>query len=242
MEALEAAYRAGSPFSLILLDVMMPVMSGFAVLERIRQMPEIDRPAIMMLSSRDQPGDAARARALGAAAYIVKPIKPSELLDAIVNALGVTFESGVEGGPPAATETTPSGPRLRILVAEDNPINQMLAVRILEKAGHSVAVAGNGEEALTAVAREPFDLVLMDVQMPVMDGFEATALLRQQERKTGRRLPVLAMTAHAMKGDRERCLKAGMDGYVAKPVQKQELFDAIAAAVSTGQAPGLQRE
>ena len=238
LDALEAAYRAGNPFSLILLDVMMPVMDGFSVLERIRQMPEIDRPVIMMLSSRDQPGDSARALTLGAAAYIVKPIKPSELLDAIVNALGVSFEPGAERpSPPTAIETTPGGPRLRILVAEDNPINQMLAVRILEKAGHSAAVASNGEEALAAIAREQFDLVLMDVQMPVMDGFEATALLRQQEKGTGRRLPVVAMTAHAMKGDRERCLQAGMDGYVAKPVQKQELFDAIAAAV-----PGAQQQ
>ncbi len=116
-------------------------------------------------------------------------------------------------------------------MAEDNPINQMLAVRLLEKAGHRVAVANNGEEALAAIAREPFDLVLMDVQMPVMDGFEATALIRQQEKGTGRHLPIVAMTAHAMKGDRERCLEAGMDGYVAKPVQREELFDSIAAAV-----------
>lgn len=233
LDALQAAHQAGDPFGLILLDVMMPGMDGFEVLKRVNQMPEIARPVIMMLSSRDQPGDGERAKELGAAAYIVKPIRPSELLDAIVNALGVSFETPAKA-PPAASpqrEFVPSGPKLRVLVAEDNPINQMLAVRLLEKAGHSVAVANNGEEALAAVARETFDLVMMDVQMPVMDGFEATARIRQQEQETGRHLPIVAMTAHAMKGDRERCLEAGMDGYVAKPVQREELFAAIAAAV-----------
>ena len=230
LQLLRDAHRAGEPFGLILLDVMMPVMDGFELLDRIRQMPEINRPVIMMLSSRDEPGDAARARELGAVAYIVKPIRPSDLLDAIVNTLGISLEA--PGAPAAPPESTgPRGPNLRILVAEDNPINQMFAVRLLEKAGHSVAVANNGEEALIAVGREAFDLVLMDVQMPVMDGFEATALIRQQEKTTRRRLPIVAMTAHAMKGDREKCLEAGMDGYVAKPVQREELFAAIAAAV-----------
>jgi CheY-like chemotaxis protein len=199
----------------------------------------------MMLSSRDQPGDAARAHALGAAAYIVKPIRPSELLDAIVRALGISFEPAAAkpGGalPPAAAP--PRGPKLRILVAEDNPINQMLALRLLEKAGHSAAAAGNGEEVLAAIARESFDLVLMDVQMPVMDGFEATALIRQQEKGTGRHLPIVAMTAHAMKGDREKCLEAGMDGYVAKPIEREELFTAIAAvAPSVSTAAAAQQD
>jgi CheY-like chemotaxis protein len=235
LDALLTAHRAGDPFGLILLDVMMPGMDGFEVLDRINQIPEIARPVIMMLSSRDQPGDGERAKELGAAAYIVKPIRPSELLDAIVKALGMSSEAPAKT-PPAASlqvESAPSEPKLRILVAEDNSINQMLAVRLLEKAGHSVAVANNGEEAVAAVARETFDLVMMDVQMPVMDGFEATARIRQQEKETGRHLPIVAMTAHAMKGDRERCLDAGMDGYVAKPVQREDLFAAIAAAVPT---------
>ena len=233
LETLQAAHGAGDPFSLILLDVMMPGMDGFAVLERIRKMPEIDRPVIMMLSSRDQPGDSSRARELGATAYIIKPVRPTELLAAIVKALGIAFETSVERPAAPPELAAPSGPNLRVLLAEDNPINQMLAVRLLEKAGHCVTTANNGEEVLAAIARESFDLVLMDVQMPVMDGFEATALIRQQEKGTGRRLPIIAMTAHAMKGDRERCLEAGMDGYVAKPVQKQELFAAIAAATSS---------
>ena len=234
LDSLQAAFKAGDSFGLILLDVMMPGMDGFEVLERIRQMPEIDRPVIMMLSSRDQPGDSARARKLGAAAYIIKPIRPSDLLDAIVRALDISFEAGAVK-PPAPTAAGPRGPSLRILVAEDNPINQMLAVRMLEKAGHSVAKAGNGQEVLEAIGQASFDLVLMDVQMPVMDGLEATALIRQQEKQTGGHLPIVAMTAHAMKGDRERCLAAGMDAYVAKPVQKAELFAAIAAAVAPPQ-------
>jgi PAS domain S-box-containing protein len=231
MDLLQAARQAGDPFSLILLDVMMPVMDGFSVLERIRQTPEIKRPVIMMLSSRDQPGDSTRAHNLGAVAYIIKPVRPEELLAAIVKALDVTFEPEGEatGAPPNIAKPGVAG--MRILVAEDNPINRTLAVRLLEKAGHRPAVASNGEQALEAIAREPFDLVLMDVQMPVMDGFEATALIRQQEKGTGRRLPIIAMTAHAMKGDRERCLEAGMDGYVSKPIQREELFDSIAAAV-----------
>ncbi len=116
---------------------------------------------------------------------------------------------------------------LRVLLAEDNVINQKLGVRLLEKRGHCVVVANNGREALATLAREPFDLVLMDVQMPVMDGFETTAAIRQQENSTGRHLPILAMTAHAMKGDRDRCLIAGMDGYIAKPIQPRELYDTI---------------
>jgi PAS domain S-box-containing protein len=241
LQLLRDAHQAGQPFGLILLDVMMPVMDGFTVLERIRQMPEINRPVIMMLSSRDEPGDSLRSRTLGAAAYIVKPIRPSELLDAIVDSLGISLKDAEEPQAPAAPGgAEPPGPSLHVLVAEDNPINQMLAVRILEKAGHSVAVANNGEEVLIAVAREAFDVVLMDVQMPVMDGFEATALIRQQEQGTDRHLPIVAMTAHAMKGDRERCLEAGMDGYVAKPVQKEELFGAIAAA-APGKSPVASR-
>ena len=244
LDVLQAAFKAGDAFGLILLDVMMPSMDGFEVLMRIRQMPEISRPVIMMLSSRDQPGDAARARELGATAYIVKPIRPSELLDAIIKAMGEAIESVAEQPTPPATPIS-LGPSLRILVAEDNPINQMLAVRMLEKAGHNVAVANNGQEALAAISRETFDLVFMDVQMPLMDGFEATEQIRRQEKGSGFHVPIVAMTAHAMKGDRERCLAAGMDGYLAKPVQKAELFAAIAAALrregAAATAPGACR-
>ncbi len=232
LHALQAAYRSSDPFSLILIDVRMPVMDGFALAESIRQAPEINRPVIMMLSSSDQPGDAERARSLGAAGYVIKPIRPSKLLDAITKALGVSFEPRVgEGTSTPAAAAMPRGASLRILVAEDNPINQMLAVRILEKAGHHVAVADNGEDVLAALGREAFDLVLMDVQMPVIDGYEATALIRQQEKGSGKHLPIVAMTAHAMKGDREKCLDAGMDGYVSKPIRNDELFAAIVAAV-----------
>jgi two-component system, sensor histidine kinase and response regulator len=229
-ETLLTAAKAQAPFSLILLDVIMPEMDGFTVLEHIRQLPEIDQPTVLMLSSVDQHGDIARAHELGAAAYLVKPITSSELLNTIITVLGRSRTK-----PRAATTTAHSvelaARPLRILVAEDNRVNQLLAVRTLEKAGHSVAVANNGEEALAAIGSERFDLVLMDVQMPVMDGFETTARIREREQKTGQHIAIVAMTAHALKEDRERCLAAGMDGYVSKPFRNQELFDAIAAAV-----------
>ena len=233
LASLRDAAATEAPFGLILLDVRMPGMDGFAVLERIRELPETDRPTILMLSSVDQRGDIARARQLGAAAYLHKPINPSELLDSIMSTLGHSRErANTPAVPPV-----PSAGNLRILVAEDNPVNQLLAVRTLEKAGHSVAVANNGEEALGALGRETFDLILMDVHMPLMDGFQATARIRQQEQGTGRHMPIVAMTAHAIKGDRERCLEAGMDGYVAKPVRNSELFAAIADAVPGRKEP-----
>ncbi|MBC7818926.1 MAG: response regulator, partial [Planctomycetaceae bacterium] len=233
LEALRAAAQAEAPFQLILLDVMMPDMDGFAVLEQIRREPEIDRPAILMLSSADRPGDIARARELGATAYLIKPVRPSELLETIMTALRLPLELSEtkQNISSHVAPVTPSGQSLRILVAEDNVVNQRLALRILEKAGHSVAVANNGEEALAALRREAFDVVLMDVQMPVIDGFEATAQIRQMERGTDRHTPIVAMTAHALKGDREKCLEAGMDDYVSKPIRNQELFSAIASAV-----------
>src|SRR5262249_12629684 len=159
-----------------------------------------------------------RARQLGLAANLMKPVKQSDLLDAIQRALGV---SGLGPEEPAAPRpAAPAGRRgLRVLLAEDNAANQKLASRVLERLGHTCVVGDNGWEALAALEGQPFDLVLMDVQMPEMDGFEATAVLRAREQGTGRHLPVIAMTAHALKGDRERCLAAGMDGYVAKPIQ-----------------------
>ena len=236
LESLQIAVESAEPFSLILLDVMMPKMDGFAVLEQIRKLPEIDRPTILMLSSADQRGDIARARALGAAGYLLKPIKPNELLNTIITVLGASrANSRAVPAPqkPAESHTHP----LRVLLAEDNALNQLLAKRTLEKAGHSVAVANNGEEAVAAIGREPFDVVLMDVQMPVMDGFQATARIREQEIVSGKHQPIVAMTAHALKGDRERCLEAGMDGYVSKPIRNSELFSAIEAAVSAQGRP-----
>ena len=208
------------------------------VLEHIQRQPGVVRPTILMLSSRSRRGDIARSRELGAAAYLIKPIKPSELLNAIMTALPHSLErERAAGGNAVGNRPCRRSSLLRILVAEDNAINRLVAVRILQKAGHSVEVAVNGQEAIDLLARVAFDLILMDVQMPLMDGFEATARIREKEKGTGQHMPIVAMTAHAMKGDRERCLEAGMDGYVAKPIQEKELFAAIAAAVAVTRQP-----
>jgi two-component system, sensor histidine kinase and response regulator len=175
-----------------------------------------------MLTSGDRQGDAARCRDLDLAAYLVKPVKPAELNRAIAAALP---SAPVPVALPTAKAKTDLSTRpLRVLIVEDNAVNQRVVVRLLEKYGHSIALANHGGEALAVLAEERFDLVLMDVQMPVMDGFEATRIIREREAGTGWQTPVVAMTAHAMKGDRERCLAAGMDDYVSKPVQRAELL------------------
>jgi CheY-like chemotaxis protein/HPt (histidine-containing phosphotransfer) domain-containing protein len=248
LAALRRTVAAGTPFQLVLLDGHMPEMDGFSLAEHIQQAPELRGIAIVMLTSAGEPGDVARCRDLGISASLMKPVKQSELLDAILTALGRSLQ---EPPPrPAAPRPAPAGGRpLRVLLAEDHPVNQRLAVRLLEKQGHAVVVANNGREALAALEREPFDLVLMDVQMPELDGLEATAQLRRQERGTSRHVPVIAMTAHAMTGDRERCLAAGMDGYVSKPIRAEELLEALAgvalppaAAPPAGPAAGAPRE
>jgi PAS domain S-box-containing protein len=224
---LSAAREKGQPFGLILTDMHMPKMDGFALVERIRQRPELSTATIMMLTSAGHRGDAARCQELGVSAYLLKPIRQSELREAIARVLGAREQ---KGAIPLITRYSLQDARdpsacLRVLVAEDNLVNQRLATRLLEKRGHRVAVAANGREALDALAKESFDLVLMDVQMPEMDGCEATAALREKEKEKGdgTHQPVIALTAHAMKGDRERCLAAGMDGYLAKPIRSQEL-------------------
>ncbi|MFI5394789.1 MAG: response regulator [Candidatus Binatia bacterium] len=221
---LKRATRLKQPFPLILLDAQMPEMDGFQLVERIKTDPELSGATIMMLSSADLPGDAARCRALGVNAYLAKPIKQSELLDTILLVLGESLPCAPRQ---VEAESGSGAPRLRILLAEDNVVNQRLVVRLLEKRGHTVVVANNGREALTALHDAPFDIVLMDVQMPEMDGFETTQAIRQQEELTGTHLPIIAMTAHAIKGDEECCLAAGMDDYISKPVDLQKLFEVI---------------
>lgn len=233
LAALQAAQSTPQPFDLVLLDAVMPEMDGFAVLKQIHSMPLIDRPTILMLGSPDQRGDITRARELRAAAYLMKPIRHLELLNAIVSTLQTPTNQTPVSHPTSDQDAGQTeGRSLRILIAEDNAINQLLAVRTLEKAGYSVRVANNGEEAVAAFGTEKFDLVLMDVQMPVMDGFQATARIRELERGTENPLPIVAMTAHALKGDRERCLAAGMNEYVAKPLRRSELYAAIDTAMS----------
>jgi signal transduction histidine kinase/CheY-like chemotaxis protein len=224
---LQQADRSDSGFALLLVDAQMPAMDGFSLVERIRQQGDLRKITIMMLTSAGQRGDAARCRQLGIAAYLVKPIVQSQLLDAILNVLGTNVQQA-EPPPLVTRHSLREGHRsLRVLLAEDNLVNQVLASRLLEKLGHTVLVAGNGRKVLEALEKQEFDLVVMDVSMPEMDGFEAAAAIRTKEGATGSHIPIIAMTAHAMKGDRERCLAAGMDAYVSKPIQASELFEAI---------------
>ena len=224
---LQEADRSGAGFALLLVDAQMPDMDGFTLVERVRQQADLRKTTIMMLTSAGQRGDAARCRELGIAAYLVKPIAQSQLLDAILNVLGKRAQQTHEAPLVTRHSLREGHQSLRILLAEDNVVNQVLACRLLEKHGHRVVVASNGRKALEALEKQKFDLVVMDVSMPEMDGFEAVAAIRAREGATGSHLAIIAMTAHAMKGDRERCLAAGMDAYISKPIQPDELFQTI---------------
>jgi signal transduction histidine kinase/CheY-like chemotaxis protein len=227
--ALECMKQAHDSFGLILTDFNLPDMDGFTLVRQLRQEAvQTRRPKVIMMSPPGQRQDPARFRLPGVDAYLTKPVSQSEMFDAIVHVLG-TPESQAEPSPPVTPHTLPEEQRrFRILLAEDNLVNQRLVSRLLERRGHSVTVTGNGREALAALDRDDFDVVLMDVQMPEMDGFEATAAIRGQEVRTDRHLSIVAMTAHAMQGDRERCLAAGMDGYIPKPVKPHELYKLLA--------------
>jgi two-component system sensor histidine kinase/response regulator len=226
---LSAARLANEPYALILTDMHMPKMDGFGLVEEIKERPDLSTATIMMLTSGGQRGDAARCGELGIAAYLIKPVRQSELREAIARVLNAKEHAGAipmitqysmqKGGSSTAA--------LHILLAEDNLVNQKLAVRLLEKRGHHVTVASTGRQALLALERASYDLVLMDVQMPEMDGIEATIILREKEKLSGQRQAVVAMTALVMKGDRERCMAAGMDGYLTKPIRPQELDDVL---------------
>ncbi|MFZ0960875.1 MAG: response regulator [Terriglobia bacterium] len=228
MEILERSYAAGAAFPLILLDNQMPDMDGFTFAKRVKGDPRFKGAIILMLTSGGQRGDAARCRELRISAYLVKPIQQTELLEAILTVLGHKTEPP-DILPPLVTRHSLREERrhLRVLLAEDNRVNQMVAVRLLEKMGHKVTVVGNGRDAVLMLGEQEFDLVLMDVQMPEMDGFETTHVIREKEAATSKHVPIIAMTAHAMKGDRERCMAAGMDGYIAKPIRPAELFAGI---------------
>lgn len=221
---LQEAQRLGKFFPLILLDAHMPEMDGFTLADHIKKNPNWETATIMMLSSAGQRGDAKRCRELGVAAYLTKPIGQEELLEAILNALGTTPARQIAPALVTRYSLREHVSHMNILLAEDNTVNQVLAIRLLEKRGHSVTLAANGKEALAALERQSFDLVLMDVQMPGMDGFAATAAIREKEKSSGVRIPIIAMTAHAMVGDRDRCLEAGMDDYISKPIRAQELI------------------
>ncbi len=231
LEILQKAAEAGEIVSLILTDMHMPAMDGFGLVEQIRRRPELCTATILMLTSAGGRGDIERCRELGVAAYLLKPIRQAELRDAITRVMGVRGDAQFAGAPAEAKsgvgEARGAGEFLRVLVAEDNAVNQRLILRLLEKRGHHVTVAGNGLEAVNAAEKGNFDLVLMDVQMPEMDGFEATATIRAREKRSGTHLPIIALTAHAMKGDREKCLAGGMDDYLTKPIQPGELDEVL---------------
>ena len=238
LAALRDALGRKQPFRLLLADAHMPEMDGFSLAEKVRKDPELARTTvILMLSSGDHRRDAARCRELGVAVYLMKPIRRAELLKGILTALNQSPRSqpGAEAGRGAQTDEPAT--QLRILVVEDNPVNMVLARRLLAKRGHTVTTAGNGREAVATLERQEFDLVLMDVQMPEMDGFEATGVIREREQTTGGHVPIIAMTAHAMKGDEEQCLRAGMDGYVTKPVRQEELFRTIDRMLASPRQP-----
>ena len=218
-----------NPFRLVLLDANMPGMDGFEVADRIAGMSQASGVTVIMLSSSGQYGDAARCRELGVSVHLVKPISPSELLRNIVRVLsrpGEELHRLVAKDKALGTK--------RVLLAEDNAVNRQLVIGILERRGHAVTVAHNGKEAVDALEEQRFDLVLMDVQMPVMGGLEATRLIREREAAAGGRVPIVALTARAMKGDREMCLAAGMDDYLTKPIDRRDLLRLVESAPATG--------
>jgi two-component system, sensor histidine kinase and response regulator len=224
--ALSASLETADPYDLIVADVHMPSMDGFTLVEEIRRQPRLDAAAIMMLTSAGYRGDSELLTKLGVACYLTKPVRLSQLRETMSRVLG-----GAEIEKPAVNERRREGRggglSLSVLVAEDNPVNQKLATRLLEKRGHRVVLANNGWQAVEALQNARYDAVLMDVQMPEMDGLTATALIREKERLGGKRQLIIALTAHAMKGDEERCRAAGMDAYLTKPIRAQELYDLL---------------
>jgi MHYT domain (predicted integral membrane sensor domain) len=233
LAALTTAREADMPYELILTDMHMPRMDGFGLVQEIKQRPTLSTSTIMMLTSGGQRGDAARCGEMGISGYLVKPVRQAELREAISRVLRSKQQIG---DVPMITQSVLEKDRdpqksLHILLAEDNVVNQKLAIRLLEKRGHQVVLANNGKQALSALENTAFDLVLMDVQMPEMDGLEATQKLREREKSTGKHQAVVAMTALVMKGDRERCMEAGMDGYLSKPIRPQDLDEVLDAYV-----------
>ena len=231
------ARRSGEPFALVLTDANMPEDDGFWLVEQIKSDADLNGAIIMMLTSGDRPGDVVRCREHGVTAHLLKPLKQSELFDAIAASVGAV--SSEEDSALAATPTTAQP--MHILLAEDSLANQKLAIGLLERLGHTVSVANNGREALAATEAHGFDLVLMDVQMPEMDGLEATTAIRRRELGQGGHIPIVAMTAHAMVGDRQRCLDAGMDDYLVKPIRARQVYETLERVAQSGKsAPAVE--
>jgi signal transduction histidine kinase/DNA-binding response OmpR family regulator/HPt (histidine-containing phosphotransfer) domain-containing protein len=228
---LERAVAAGEPYRLLLLDLMMPEMDGFELARRVRMNTEYDDCALILVSSAVRPGDAARCRELGIERYLTKPVIQSDLLEAILDVFSARVVDEVFAATPPS-ELPDARQALKVLLAEDSLVNQQVAIGLLNLKGHDVVVAQDGQEAIAALQEQTFDVVLMDVQMPELDGIEATRRIRQREQGSGQHIPIIAMTANAMKGDRERCLEAGMDGYLAKPIDVHRLYEAIDKVVA----------
>jgi CheY-like chemotaxis protein/anti-sigma regulatory factor (Ser/Thr protein kinase) len=242
LAAVETADQANAPFRVVLIDANMPVMDGFELAEKIQTRAirngVLTEVTVLMLTSGGRPGEANRCRQLGISAYLLKPVVKADLLAAILASLNQK-QVETRATPALVTRHTlrESGRKLRILVAEDNPVNQVVIIRVLQKMGHTPLLAQNGKEALASASTGKFDLVFMDVQMPEMDGLAVTAAIRQHEKNSGLHLPIFAMTAHAMKGDRERCLEAGMDGYITKPVRFSDIEQTLAGLARTTVPP-----
>jgi CheY-like chemotaxis protein/HPt (histidine-containing phosphotransfer) domain-containing protein len=239
LEALQRACEAGAPIRVVLIDSPLAERDSFTLAEQVQKSAAPAPAAVVLLRTHNLGRDAIRSKELGVKGFLTKPVRASALCATLTGLL-----AGPGAAAPAVEERAADSPlhirrRLRLLLAEDNVINQTHAVRVLEKRGHTVTVAANGQEALAALQRQSFDLMLMDVQMPDMDGFEVTAAVRAEEQSTGKRMPIIALTAHAVKGYREKCLAAGMDGFITKPIRTQELLatiDEVAPAAPLSQA------
>lgn len=230
------AVEAGRPYRVVILDCMMPGMDGFTVAEQLKRNDLLRETRLIMISSADRSDDSERCRQLGISRYMTKPIVQSELLNVLLAVAGGSELTAQLEQSNTADDAKSQRP-MRILLVEDGLVNQRVAMGLLKKRGHDVAIANNGQQAVEKYQQSAFDLVLMDVQMPVMDGFEATAVIRELQQQSGRRIPIIAMTAGAMKGDRERCLEAGMDEYVTKPFAAQDLYDVLAHYASLADSP-----
>jgi len=238
---LDRSHSAGQPVSVLITDLHMPKMDGFGLVAAVRAHPVYRNLPVVLLTSSASPGDQERCRMLSVAAKLLKPAKASYLLDNLVSILAGGNRSSPEALPaPLEAPAAPAQGSLNVLLAEDNPVNQKFATRVLQGAGHQVTVAHNGRQAVDLSGARSFDLVLMDVQMPEMDGLEATRAIRVREAQTGRKTPIIAMTANAMSGDREMCIEAGMDGYIAKPVKKELLFAEIGRVLGNGVKGGVR--
>lgn len=240
LDEIERAASQGVPFMIAILDGRMPDMDGFALAEKIRDNPHLASGAVVLLTSAGLRGDAARCRDLGVKAYLPKPVAPADLLDAVRRILGQPDPDRRKSSVLLTRHSLREARRrLKILVAEDNTMDRTLAVRLLEKRGYTVETVDTGRAVVDALEHQPFDAVLMDIQMPDMDGLQATTVIREHERLTGQHVPIIAMTAYAMSGDKERCLAAGMDSYVPKPLNVQHLYQTIDELSGTQLAPSV---